>query len=113
MRWIAQWILSAVALMITTRLVPGFYITGPESALIGALVLGLLNAILGYFLNFVSFPLVILSFGAFILFVNAAVLVLAARLVDGFSVYGYTPAIWAGAVLATLSIIIRYVAKEE
>ncbi len=112
-RWIVQWILSAVALMITSRLVPGFYITSPHSALIGAIVIGLLNATLGYFLKFVTFPLVILSFGALILFINAAVLVLSSHLVDGFYVYGYTPALWAAAVLAILSLVIRFVTNED
>lgn len=112
-RWIVQWILSAVALMIVTRIVPGFYITGPQSALIAALVIGGLNATLGYFLKFVTFPLVILTFGIFILFINAAILILASKLVDGFYVYGFAPALWAAAVLAILGLIIRFVSSED
>ena len=112
-RWIVQWILSAVALMIVTRIVPGFYITGPQSALIAALVIGMLNATLGYFLKFVTFPLVILTFGVFILFINAAILVLTSKLVDGFYVYGFRPALWAAAVLAILSLIMRFVTSED
>lgn len=112
-RWIIQWILSAVALMIATRIIPGFYITGLNSALLAALAIGLVNATLGYFLKFVSFPLVILMFGAVILFINVAILVLASRFVDGFYVYGTTPAVWAAAALAVLSLIIRFTASEE
>ena len=112
-RMIVQWLLSAVALMIVTRVVPGFYITGLNAALIAAIVIGFLNATLGYFLKLITFPLVILTFGLFALFINAAIIVLASKFVDGFYVYGYTPAVWAAAVLTVLGLIIRFVMQPE
>lgn len=112
-RMIVQWLLSAVALMIVTRVVPGFYITGLTAALIAAIVIGFLNATLGYFLKLITFPLVILTFGLFALFINAAMIVLASKFVDGFYVYGYTPAVWAAAVLTVLGLIIRFVMQPE
>ncbi|MGA8041586.1 MAG: phage holin family protein [Terracidiphilus sp.] len=112
-RMIVQWLLSAVALMIVTRVVPGFYITGLTAALIAAVVIGFLNATLGYFLKLITFPLVILTFGLFALFINAAMIVLASKFVDGFYVYGYTPAVWAAAVLTVLGLIIRFVMQPE
>lgn len=112
-RLMVQWLLSAVALMITTRVVPGFYITTMTSALIAAIVIGFLSATLGYFLKLITFPLVVLTFGIFTIFINAAMIVVASRLVDGFYVYGYQPAVWAAAVLAILGIVIRFVMQPE
>ncbi len=100
-------------MMIAARLIPGFSVTNPESALIGAIVIGLLNATLGYFLGFITSVFGILTFGALVLFVNAGVLFAASQVVQSYNVYGYRPAIWAGAALATLSLIIRAVARDE
>lgn len=112
-RLIIQWLLSAVALMITSRIVPGFYVTGLESAMIAALVIGLLNATLGFLLKLITFPFAILTFGVFLLFINAGMILLASHMVDGFYVYGIAPAFWAAAVLSVLSMIIRFVMKDE
>ena len=52
-----QWLLYAIALLIVSRLVPGFVVAGLWPAMIAALVVGLLNATLGFFLKIVTFPL--------------------------------------------------------
>ena len=112
-RWIIQWLLSAVALLMVSRIVPGFYVNGGlKAALIAAVVIGLLNATLGAVLKFITFPLAILSFGIFLLVINAAMILLASDLVGGFYVAGWGPAFWGAAVLAVLSMIIRLIVKE-
>jgi putative membrane protein len=112
-RLIIQWLLSAVALMLVSRIVPGFYMNGGfQSALIAAVVIGFLNATLGAVLKFITFPLAIVSFGIFLLVINAAMILFASDLVGGFYVAGWTPAFWGAAVLAVLSLIIRFVVKD-
>ena len=54
MRLLLHWILSALALIIVSHLVPGFVVTGFVPALIAALVIGLLNATVGLFLKIVT-----------------------------------------------------------
>ena len=56
---LVRWIISAVLLLVVSRLVPGFEVDGLRSALIAALVIGLVNATLGLFLKIVTFPLTI------------------------------------------------------
>ena len=51
MRLLLNWLLSAISLLIVSRLVPGFYVQGFKAALIAALVIGLVNATLGLFLE--------------------------------------------------------------
>lgn len=112
-RMIVQWILSAVAFMIVSRTVPGYDATGTLPTMIMSLALGFLNAALGMAFKEIRFPVVIVLFGVFLVFINAVAIVAAARLVDGFDVYGWTPAIWGGAVLAGIGVIVRMVMKEE
>ena len=111
-RAIIHWVLSAIALMVTTRLISGFYINDVQSALIAALVIGILNATLGFVLKVLTFPFAIVTFGLFLLAINAAMIMLASHLVDGFVVYGWVPAFWAAAVLAVLGVLIRMVMQD-
>jgi len=83
-----------------------------QAALIAALVIGLLNATLGAVLKVITFPLAIVSFGIFLLVINAAMILLASDLVGGFYVAGWTPAFWGAVILSLLSLLIRFLAKE-
>ena len=89
-----QWILSAIALLIVSRLVPGFVVRGIGPALIAAVVIGLLNVTLGLLLKIITFPLSILTLGIFLLVINALMIRLASSVVRGFNVYGMVPAFW-------------------
>lgn len=111
-RLLIQWLLSAVALMIVSRLVPGFYVEALGPALIAAVVIGFLNATLGFALKVITFPLAIVTFGLFLLVINAAMIMVASRLVVGFDVEGWTPAFWGSVVLSLLSMVIRAFAKD-
>jgi putative membrane protein len=107
MRLILHWLLSALGLMIVARLVPGFYISGFGSALIAALVIGLVNATLGFILKVVTFPFIILTLGLFWFMINAVMLMLASKLVPGFIVRGFGPAFWGAIVLALINMLFR------
>ncbi len=90
MRLVLHWILSAVALMIVAHLVPGFYIRSFGAALIAALVIGLVNATLGFFLKVLTFPFIILTLGLF-----------------WFMIVGFGPAFWGAIVLALINMVFR------
>lgn len=112
-RAIIHWILSAIALMVATSLVPGFYINDIQSALLAALVIGVLNATLGFILKVLTFPFAILSFGLFLLVINAAMILLAAKIVTGFVVYGWVPAFWAAVILAIVGMLVRALMQDQ
>jgi putative membrane protein len=112
-RLLVQWFLSAVALLIVSELVPGFFVEGLASALAASLVIGLLNATLGFLLKIVTFPLSILTLGIFLLVVNALMILLASAVVRGFHVRGLLPAFWGAVVLALLGMLIRAVTKHD
>ena len=107
MRLILHWILSAVALLIVARLIPGFYIRGFGSALIAAVVIGLVNATLGFLLKLISLPLIILTLGIFWFVINALMLMFASAFVPGFIVRGFWPAFWGAIVLSLVNMAFR------
>lgn len=112
MRLLIQWVLSAIALLLVSRIVPGFQVHGLMPALIAAAVIGLLNATVGLLLKIVTFPLSILTLGLFLLVINGAMILVASAIVPGFRVYGFAPAFWGAVVLALLGMIIRAVVKD-
>ena len=63
MRLLLHWVLSALAVWIVAHVVPGISVSGPVAALIAALVIGLVNATLGFVLKILTFPLTLLTLG--------------------------------------------------
>lgn len=111
-RLLANWLLSAVALLIVSRLVPGFRVDSLGTALIAALVFGLLNATVGLLLKLVTLPLTILTLGVFLLVVNAFVLELASGFVAGFHIRSFSAAFWGALVLAVIQMLFRFLVSE-
>jgi len=110
---LVQWFLYALALLIVSKIVPGFYVAGLWPALIAALVIGLLNATIGLFLKIITFPLSIFTLGIFLLVINGLMILLASSIVRGFNVRGFFPAFWGAVVLALLGMVIKAVTKNE
>ena len=107
-----QWLLSAIALILVSKIVPGFHVLGIWPALIASLVIGLLNATVGLALKIVTFPLSILTLGIFLLVINGFMLLIASAVVPGFKVAGFTPAFLGAVVLALLGMVIRAIVKD-
>ena len=108
-----QWVLYGVALLVVSRVVPGFYVEGLWPAMIASLVIGLLNATFGFFLKIITFPLSILTLGLFLLVINAIMIMMASGIVRGFQVRGFMPAFLGAIVLAVLGMLLRAVTKSE
>jgi putative membrane protein len=113
MALLIQWLLYAIALMVVSKLVPGFQVAGLWPALIASLVIGLLNATLGLLLKIVTFPISIITFGIFLLVINSLMILLASSIVRGFNVRGFGAAFWGAVVMAILGMVIRAVVKDS
>ncbi len=107
---LVRWIIHAVLLLVVSRVVPGFEVDGFGSAMIAALMIGLVNATLGFFLKIVTFPLSLITFGLFLLVINALMLMFVSGLVRGFVVRGFAPAFWGALLLALLGMLLRWLA---
>jgi putative membrane protein len=97
-------ILTALLLVLVANLVPGIRVTGFGSAVLGALVLGLVNAFVRPLAIVLTLPLTILTLGLFLFVVNALMLMLAAAIVPGFSVRGFGSALLGSLVLSLLNL---------
>ncbi len=113
MRLLLNWLLSAVALLVVARVVPGFVIAGIGAALLAAAVIGLVNATLGLVLKIVTFPLTVLTLGIFWFVINALMLELAATLVPGFYVRGFGSALLGAIVLSLVNLLFRALVRKE
>ena len=98
MKLLIRWLASAAALLAVSYLVPGVVVTGFVTALLAALVIGLVNATIGAVVKFFTTPLRWLTLGLLTLVINAVMFWLAAEFVDGFTTEGAVPT-FIGAVL--------------
>lgn len=109
MRLLVNWLLSTLALLIVAQVVPGFYVRGLGSALIAALVIGLVNATVGWFLKIVTFPLTILTLGIFWIVINALMLEVATWFVSGFQIRSFWAAFIGAIVLSLVNMLLRWI----
>jgi putative membrane protein len=105
---LVNWLLSAVSLAIVAALVPGIEVAGFGSALLAAAVIGLVNATLGLFLKIITFPLTLITLGAFLIVINALMLKVASALMPGFRVRGFLPAIIGAILLSLVHMLLRW-----
>lgn len=92
----------ALGLWLATALVPGIVIEGPWTLLGAALLLGLVNAVMRPLLILLTLPITVLTFGLFLLVINAATLALVAWVLDDFTIAGFWPAV-GGALVVSLT----------
>jgi putative membrane protein len=108
MRMLLNWVLSAVAVWIVSRLVPGIYVSGPFAALFAALAIGFVNATIGLLLKILTFPLTLVTLGLFWLVINALMLEFASVLVPGFQVRGFFAAFIGAIVLSLVNMLLKW-----
>ncbi|HTQ54081.1 MAG TPA: phage holin family protein [Bryobacteraceae bacterium] len=106
MHLLVNWLLSALALWLVARIIPGIYVRDYGAALIATVVIAIVNTLLGWPLHFITFPLTILTLGLFWLVVNAFLLKLASMLVPGFEVRGFLAAFLGSIMLTVLHFIL-------
>jgi len=110
---LVHWVLSALCLLLVAHFVPGFMVSGFGTALIAAVVIGLVNSTLGLLLKIITFPLTILTLGIFWLVINALMLKFASLLVPGFVVVGLWPAFLGAIILSLLNMVVRMILKAS
>ena len=111
MKLLAEWVVRAFVLLAATYFVPGFKIDSYLTALIVALVLGILNVLLKPVLILLTLPATILSLGLFMFVVNAILLLIAAQFVNGFHISSFGTAILAAIVISLLSSLLNVIFK--
>jgi putative membrane protein len=113
MRLLVRWLINAVSLVIVAYLVPGIELQGFMAALIGAIVFGFVNATLGLILKILTFPLTIVTFGFFLIVINAIMLKMAASVTPGFIVHTWLAALEGAIVLSLVSTLLHWLIRDN
>lgn len=109
MRWLLAWAANAAALMILTYVMPSVHVKGFGTALLVAVILGLINILVRPVLVLLTLPVTLLTLGLFLLVINGAMFMLADKLIDGFNVDGFVAAIIAALLYSVISWLIQTV----
>jgi putative membrane protein len=104
-KFILYFVVMAAVMLGLAHVLPGFEIASFGSALIAAIVLGLMNAIVKPILFVITLPFTILTLGLFLFVLNAIVLWLTALLVPGFRIHGFLTALLAALILSVVGMI--------
>lgn len=104
--FLLHWSITAVSLWVASHLFRGIRFASLGALVVSALLLGLANALVKPLLILLTLPLTFLTFGLFLLVINALVLMLVSAVVRGFAVSGFWTAFFASIFIAVLSFII-------
>lgn len=105
MEFIVHWGVTALSLWIAGFLFHGISFSSKGSLLVAALLLGFANAVIRPIIILLTIPLTLLTFGGFLLVINALMMLLVSALVPGFKVSGFWTAFFASIFIAVLSFI--------
>jgi putative membrane protein len=102
-------LVTSALLLLVSNLVQGVVIESWGSAFIAALVLGLVNGVVRPLMVLLTLPLTLLTFGLFLLVINALMLQLSAAMVPGVRVSGFGPALFGSLLLTILNLLVSIV----
>lgn len=103
---LGRWLVLALAVWAGTHVVRGVSADDWPSLLVAALVLGVLNSLVKPILVALALPFVVFTFGLFLLFINAFLLMITTKVVPGFHVAGFWPAMGASLLISVLSLLL-------
>jgi len=109
LRFLVHLAVSALALWLVARIVPGIVVETPLPLILGALVLGIVNTLVRPVLFVLTLPITCLTLGLFYLVVNGLAFGLTAWLVQGFRVQGFVPAVLGALCVSVLSWVLGLV----
>lgn len=112
MTFLLNWFISALAILIAAYIIPGIDVQGFFVACVTSLILGLINAFIKPILIILTLPINILTLGLFTLVINALLIMLTARIVPGFNVDGFLPALLFSIVLSLINFALSQIKSE-
>ena len=113
MKLILKMLLTAVAVIVLAQLLPGIHVDSYTTAIIVAIVLGLLRIFVKPLFIFFTLPLTIVTLGLFLFVINAVIIILAGKLVDGFVVDGFWYALLFSLLLSFFQSILYSFLKDK
>lgn len=110
---VIRWVLNAIALFITAGLIQGIEIDGIFSALVAALVLGIVNAVIRPVIILLTMPINILTLGLLTIFINGLMLKIVSNVVVGFSAQGFWATVVGALLLSIISGVLSFLVHDR
>ncbi len=106
MKFLGKILAIAIAVMVTSYLLPGIIVESALAAFVAAFVLAIVNAILRPIMIILTLPATIMTLGLFLLVINALLLMLTSALVSGFYVTSFWWAIIGSLIISIISSLL-------
>lgn len=107
LKLIVKWVLSASALLFVAYVYQGVTVASFGSAMLAALVIGLLNTVVRPVLVVLTLPVTVLTLGLFLFVINALVFWAAAGVLDGFQVRDFVAALVGSLIYTVIGVVIE------
>ena len=113
MKLLIRLLLNAVAVFIIAHFLSGVNVDSYVTAIIVAVVLSVLNLFVKPILVILTLPITIVTLGLFLLIINALIILLADKLIDGFAVSSFWTALLFSLLLSILQSVLQSLVKED
>jgi putative membrane protein len=110
---VVRWVLTALALWLTSQLLRGIELQGAGAVFVAALVLGVLNAFLRPLVLLITFPINLVTLGLFTLVINGLMLWLTSGVVKGFEIHGFWSAVLGALLLSVISFLLNLFVSDS
>ena len=106
-------LINAFVLILITRLVPGFQVDSLVTAIVTALLLGLVNTFIKPVVVLLTLPINVITLGLFTFVINAVILLVVANLVSGFSIQNFGTALIAAIILSIINGLLALLTRSS
>lgn len=104
-------IVNVVALLLVEYLVPGFRLESLQTAIVAAVVIGIINTFIRPVIQVLALPFTVVTLGIAAFLINVALLMLSAAIVPGFEIDSFLTAAIASVALALINAFLNKLAK--
>ena len=108
-----RWLILTLAILAAAYVLKGIDVTGFVPALAAAALLGILNAFVRPLLLLLTLPLNVLSLGLFTFVINAFLLMIVSRIIEGFTVQGFWAALFGSLFISFVSALLNLFVRED
>ncbi len=108
-----KWVINSLAILIVTYIVKGIEIASPITAIVAALVLGIINAFLRPFIILITLPINIFTLGVFTFFINGFLFYSVSKIVKGFIITGFWPAFFGALLFSSISFLLSLLINKK
>ncbi len=112
-RYLLKILVSTLAVFITSHIMSGVEIAKFTTAVIVAVLLSILNTFLKPLLIFLTIPLTLFTFGIFLLFINAFIILMASNIIEDFKVNGFGTAMIFSIILSLVTFVLENLNKPK